>query len=256
MLGRGAHTLSAIDSSGFGRNGTLTNMDPPTDWVWSPELNRYSLDFDGSNDLVAWNTPITSADPQMWCGWVKFSNVVPASRQMLFTIGQLGSPYTSQLQVGINQFGIGPSEGTGRMTVVTYQASANPATCGAYTTKNFASPVDTTWHHIAAGWTGAKWTIFIDGVEDATQYAYLTSTQVPPKTASGMIMRQATSSRPANAWIADSAFWKRFLSPSEIQLLATRDPFYGGWIDTGRRVSVRVPETFNRRRRLLFACGA
>ena len=40
----------AHDSSGQGNVGTLTNMDPATDWVGSPDGG--ALDFDGSDDVV------------------------------------------------------------------------------------------------------------------------------------------------------------------------------------------------------------
>lgn len=38
------------DLSGYGNHGTLTNMDPPTDWVGGK--HGWALDFDGSNDDV------------------------------------------------------------------------------------------------------------------------------------------------------------------------------------------------------------
>ena len=38
------------DYSGNGNTGTLTNMDPSTDWVPGPD--GYCLDFDGSNDYI------------------------------------------------------------------------------------------------------------------------------------------------------------------------------------------------------------
>ena len=41
MLGGGAKTDRAIDSSLYGNHGVLTNMDQATDWVWDSELNRY-----------------------------------------------------------------------------------------------------------------------------------------------------------------------------------------------------------------------
>lgn len=48
MNPRGGTTL--LDWSGYGRHGTLTTMDPATDWVIS---NGYqSLDYDGSDDEV------------------------------------------------------------------------------------------------------------------------------------------------------------------------------------------------------------
>lgn len=49
------------DASGHDNNGTLTNMDPATDWVWEPELGRWVLDFDGSNDYVT-GSPILTAN--------------------------------------------------------------------------------------------------------------------------------------------------------------------------------------------------
>ena len=42
--------LVAFDASGFRNNGTLTNMDPGTDWVGGQR--GWALDFDGSNDYV------------------------------------------------------------------------------------------------------------------------------------------------------------------------------------------------------------
>ena len=60
------------DVSGRGNHGTLTGMDPATDWVWSPELNRWALDFDGSNDYVtfgglSWNVNYESYTFSLWC---------------------------------------------------------------------------------------------------------------------------------------------------------------------------------------------
>ena len=42
------------DVSGNNNHGTLTDMDPATDWVISgnPRLPGWALDFDGSNDYI------------------------------------------------------------------------------------------------------------------------------------------------------------------------------------------------------------
>jgi len=53
------------DASPYKAHGTLYNMDPNTDWVWVPELSRFALDFDGSNDYVT--VPRGSHD---WTGTV------------------------------------------------------------------------------------------------------------------------------------------------------------------------------------------
>ena len=46
----GASGFSLIDRSGYGNHGTLTNMDPGTDWVASG--GKLALDFDGVNDQI------------------------------------------------------------------------------------------------------------------------------------------------------------------------------------------------------------
>lgn len=45
------------DSSLYGNHGTLTNMDPATDWVFDPILNRWRVDYDGSNDYANLGLP-------------------------------------------------------------------------------------------------------------------------------------------------------------------------------------------------------
>jgi len=46
----GVTGATLYDVSGRGNHGTLTNMDPATDWVGSPD--GWALDFDGSNDHI------------------------------------------------------------------------------------------------------------------------------------------------------------------------------------------------------------
>ena len=58
------------DFSRYGNWGTLTNMDPPTDWV--VDGGQYALDFDAVNDyVVAGSLPDFPADCtySAW-GWV------------------------------------------------------------------------------------------------------------------------------------------------------------------------------------------
>lgn len=55
-----------FDWSGRKNNGTLTNMDPGTDWVESPY--GYALDFDGNNDFVSLPgmASLFSTDASLW----------------------------------------------------------------------------------------------------------------------------------------------------------------------------------------------
>lgn len=70
-LGGGAGTLCLLDSAYHGNHCTLTNMDPTTDWVWMPELNRLGLNFTqtGTNSLEHCK-----------------SNFIPAASQTVFSI--------------------------------------------------------------------------------------------------------------------------------------------------------------------------
>jgi hypothetical protein len=71
-FGRHTKTNRYHDSSVYGNHGTLTNMDPATDWVWSDELGRLVLDFDGISDFV--KIPAFSAivGPAItWSVWCK-----------------------------------------------------------------------------------------------------------------------------------------------------------------------------------------
>lgn len=51
-LGRHPRSNRYTDSSLFANVGALTNMTPVSDWVWVPQLGRWGLDFDGSNDFI------------------------------------------------------------------------------------------------------------------------------------------------------------------------------------------------------------
>lgn len=59
------------DSSPYGNHGTLTDMDPATDWVWSSALGRIGTDYDGSDDYVACpNISEVIAQPISVAAWV------------------------------------------------------------------------------------------------------------------------------------------------------------------------------------------
>jgi hypothetical protein len=65
------------DWSGYGQNGTLTNMDAVTDWVTSG--GRYALDFDGVNDFVGFGTTYPQSATQ------PFSLVMSCVGRLSFT---------------------------------------------------------------------------------------------------------------------------------------------------------------------------
>jgi len=73
---------TANDSSGNGNDGTLTSMDPPTDWVSGKAGNGGALDFDGTNDHVSVGTmgdlgSLLGSQSVSVTAWVKSSKTTP-----------------------------------------------------------------------------------------------------------------------------------------------------------------------------------
>lgn len=64
-----------LDRSAYSNHGTLTNMDPSTDWQASG--GGWCLDFDGSNDYVPCGTRINAllANHLTFAVWARFDNV-------------------------------------------------------------------------------------------------------------------------------------------------------------------------------------
>jgi hypothetical protein len=89
-LGQQPGTTRYRDASGWANDGTLTNMDPPTDWVWDKTLNRFVLDFDGANDYSTRAPGVVSTEPLSIVAWAKPTNFAP-SVQTIAAIGNNGS---------------------------------------------------------------------------------------------------------------------------------------------------------------------
>lgn len=71
FAGLGRHTGSVLyhDSSLFGNAGTLTNMDPPTDWVFDPTMGRWGLDFLAASSQTVQAGFTVGAVPLTISGW-------------------------------------------------------------------------------------------------------------------------------------------------------------------------------------------
>jgi hypothetical protein len=84
---------TARDYSGNGNHGTLTNMDPDTDWVTGK--NNGALDFDGSNDYVncgtLLNTNLVRSKNFSVGGWIKTSG---SSAMQIVTNSDWDNPWT------------------------------------------------------------------------------------------------------------------------------------------------------------------
>jgi hypothetical protein len=89
------------DSSLYQNEGTLTGMDPPTDWVWEATLGRWVTDYDGINDYVLCpNTnllrPTLASTAAVWC----LGQSPNASNYSL--MGTLGSSGNRGWAMGVN----------------------------------------------------------------------------------------------------------------------------------------------------------
>ena len=199
------------DCSPYKNHGTLTNMDPATDWVWVPELGRWGLDFDGSDDVIS----------------------VPDSNSLDFTIANSFS-----VSVWIYPFSItylhklpgivqkGCYEADSGFEII---QNRDNTTIGALGEIGFIVNNEDLYSDTIAG--ANTWTHVLC-VKDATnQYIYFNGMQVASRATTAFIdnalaleigRRHPSATRPGffNGFITDPFICNRALSPSEIQALA------------------------------------
>jgi hypothetical protein len=191
------------DASGLGRNGTLTSMDPPTDWPWSDELAAHAVDFDGSNDYVAgpaWGPLATSITVSAWIkpAVVTTGYVCGNANSGAFTSGAISIYADGRLQWR--------NAGSGG---IFYNGTA--LTAGA-------------WRHIALtreGTAGAAiW--YLDGAVDNTA-ASLTATQTNTGQRFCLGRLGDYAGYPYfSGLLAAAIVWQRVLDPAEANWIAQR----------------------------------
>jgi hypothetical protein len=137
-----------FDMSGRGNHGTLTNIDPATDWVFDAERG-WVLDFDGVNDFVAvpaldgwvsgrtnfslatWIKFTSALNNKMICGWWFGKNCM---LRILTDGGIQWSITTAGGTVSVSSVAIGWNDGT--------------------------------WHHVVGTYDGSVMRLYIDGSQD------------------------------------------------------------------------------------------
>ena len=232
----GASGFRLIDRSGYGNHGTLTNMDPGTDWVASG--GKGALDFDGVNDYV--DLGVINA----FNGVTKFSYSVWFRRASINAFAGIGNYTSNTARITFNAF----SDGN------LYVAVAN----GGNSYGVFASN-DINWHNIITMYDGTQSTndgrlkVYFDGLQKTLDFQGTTIPATTPTVASSFKIG-FEDPRYSNASFDDIRIYNRALTPSEIQLL------YVGGRGVGlapERIKHRRKTTAaatNRRRRIL--CGA
>lgn len=206
----GATGTDLLDLSGQNNKGTLTNMDPPTDWVLSEK--GLALDFDGVNDYVTMTQ----------------SPNIEGLRQVALT-AWIYRPSSGSIQT----FGYGTTSQK-RVNIVWF--SDNRVYCqvenGSATSYPNALANITGWHHLCMSFDGSlsassRIKLFIDGVDTV-----LTSGGSDPGTTtqtgigSFEINRELANNRYGNGRIAEVRLYNRALSAEEIQKLYSAGPGY------------------------------
>lgn len=130
------------DHSGRANWGTLTNMDPATDWVVNG--GQYALDFDGVNDSVLSSLSVSTPQQLTIEGWVRTS---ASTRSGIITIGIGGDcVYMDVLATGVLRCAI---EKTAGASYIFRDSSASVSGQG--------------WKHVAMTATPSALNVFVDG---------------------------------------------------------------------------------------------
>jgi hypothetical protein len=140
---------TALDSSGKGLNGTLTNG--PT-WSEAGKLGS-CLVFDGTDDYIVINGPFTLPEYTLAL-WFKITGGAGTQRDLL-SFEATGQLHGVLIEIGTNEtmryLHRAPLGGSGDDSV--------------YSTTTYT---DSEWHHLAAIKSATNQTLYLDGVEAAT----------------------------------------------------------------------------------------
>jgi len=231
-LGRHHHSTYYHDDSLYYNHGTLTSMDPSTDWVFNAELGRWVTTY----SVLASYIDVEVVRKNIAAGQTAFSIVawarptlIDANARFVFNIGSFGGTSVA-LHRGIS--------GT--------WAFLTPTSHGGIHLFGNTPAVVNEWSCVAGTWSASAniQNLYLNGFSDvspaATTLTALNSTTVTSETA--RIGRQAKSPfETKRFWmgdISDVLLFSRVLTPVEVALLADRsDPMLGGALLYPRRVS-------------------
>jgi hypothetical protein len=225
------------DLSGYGNHGTLTNMDPGTDWVASD--GKMALDFDGSNDYLTFASgdvaSVTTGDMTV-CLFV-----YPRNLTIYDAIISKGSFSRGGWLLSFN------ASGPFKFGLVT-NSSVMETT----------STVPTTgWVHLGMTKTGTTKRLWINGVNINSTFVFGSDPgNFSTSSDSFQLFNEYTSGRNPDALFDDARLYHRALTPSEMYLLASRRGI--AYERAPRRsyyVAGGAPPVENRRNNMLVGCG-
>lgn len=202
------------DLSGYGNHGTLTNMDPPNDWVISG--GKGALDFDGlvtENDEVIVATSSTKfALPTLGnrvsvCGWV-YNRSFPT--------------YNGLKVQEIWQHG--PNNATNGEWYLVQGTSSNPVfqiwQGGPYGANGATTLVINRWYHICGTWDGSFIKVYCNGILDGSASAAISPATLSATTRIGRLGVPGYAYS-IDGQLDDIRIYNRALSEQEIRLLAS-----------------------------------
>ena len=213
--GNGTTTLTDLVGS---NDGTLTNMDAATDWVADTDAGGVrALDFDGVNDYVIKSSAqLGYAGPQCVSLWFKLHAINAANSPTIFWYALTTSPFYSQIGVGFNVVGVGPTVGTTKLCVIDYDATGALAVSGAYTNTSFSSRLNE-WIHVCGGWDGSRWFVYINGIDETNAQGIQNSPTLV--TSETLLLGGLTASRRFDGLVDDVRYFHQALDATDIAYL-------------------------------------
>jgi len=185
-----AGSLRYEDSSWYEKHGTLTNMDPVTDWVWDSTLDRFVIDMDGSSDFIA--IPRITMPHWTFSLWVKLASNVTSDAGIFGYDGAFqrwldvldGNVWRIAVQAGVVIYG------------------------------NTSLDLRDTLAYVTCTYDGSQIRLYLNGAADgATAVANGTVT-------TDIIGSTGPTVKKCTGQITDPLIYNRALSPSEIRELA------------------------------------
>ena len=229
----GASGFRLIDRSGYGNHGTLTNMDPGTDWI--PSGGKLALDFDGTDDYVSASFPTIELSTQNGSisAWVRTPNA------------------TSGVFVGLNNasdfdpffYIVGSSPVVGTRNDV--GGDLFTVTGGAFTSE---------WRLLTAVSTPTRTTLYQNGVVVNSVTQSSTTTRTYNRFSFAVNNRAGSLSGFGACLVDDARVYNRALTPNEIRLLYTGGRGFGLQPERIKHRRKTSAAATNRRRRII--CGA
>jgi hypothetical protein len=181
------------DFSGYGNNGTLTNMDPSTDWVASD--GKVALDFDGSDDWVN-VSPVPSVGATLAISyWVNQSTLSGNQGHVFFGTQSVGTATVFMQTRGTNYGAFRWGGG------------------GLCWTTDFT----TGWKHLAFTYDGTTALLFLNGYQVASAVATLVITNSQLSFGG-----YDSAADPLSGKLDDIRLYSRVLTTSEVAVLASR----------------------------------